>query len=557
MIRFLLSLFRPFRWFIERTGADYNQFIHILELKLTMDNRRAPKNSGNKSTTPDNSILKQSFGQIVIGFMFAMMGLIIKSEFTYFYLMHSILMFMMAMLIISEFTTVLFDTSENTIIQPLPIKGSTQSLARNAHVFLYLALIAFNISVASIIIATIKFGILSGLIFIVSILFNVLFTLFLANMLYLGIMHIVSGEQLKNVMMYFQIVIAILFMAGYQFGINLIDKSQIMNMTIGVSWYTFLIPPAFFSGLIEALSKGLFDLNHFIFIAEALTIPIVATFITTRYLTPVFNRKLLNLEQADRATKVKTSSGKTSFYFNIVSKLFVRQNEERAAFQLAWRMSGYERLFKQSFFPSLAYVLIMVAVQFFKKDVNLSEIASSSRYLILLYSFILVSLTLSSSLILGNNNQIDWIYKILPVNSPADYFKGFIKAVFARFFIPFYVLLSIGIVAFWGIRVIPDIIVAWLVIYMSTLLVFYMQQPVFPFSQAKNSSQGGKNFAKIMGLIISAFLFGGLHYFVGKWSIYGIIALMVLYSTAIILINKKLVYKLINWGKIDDFNTYN
>jgi len=556
MIRFLLSLFRPFRWFIERTGADYNQFIHILELKLTMDNRRA-RGSRNKSTTPDNSIAKQSFAQIVMGFVFAMMGIIIKSEFTYFYMMHTILMFMMAMLIISEFTTILFDTSENTIIQPLPIKGSTQSLARNAHVFLYLALIAFNISVASIIIAAIKFGILSGLIFIVSILLNVLFTLFLANMLYLGIMHIVSGEQLKNVMMYFQIVIAILFMAGYQLGFNLIDKSQISNMTIGVSWYTFLIPPAIFSGLIEALSTGIFDLKHLLFIAEALIIPVVAMFITTRYLTPVFNRKLLNLEQGDRATKVKTSSGKTSLYFNIISKLFVKNNDEKAAFQLAWRMSGYERLFKQSFFPSLAYVLIMVAVQFFKRDINLSEIASSSRYLILLYSFILVSLTLSSSLMLGNNRQIDWLFKILPINSPADYFKGFIKAVFVRFFVPFYVLLSIGIVAFWGMRVIPDIIVAWLVIYMSTLLIFYMQQPIFPFSQAKASSQGGKNFVKVMGLIITAFLLGGLHYLVSKWNIYGLAALMVIYSTAIVLINKKLAYRLINWEKVDDFNTYN
>jgi hypothetical protein len=61
MIRFLLSLFKPFRWFIEKMDADYNQFIRILQLKLTMDNRRM-KGLGNKSKQEtENALLKQSF----------------------------------------------------------------------------------------------------------------------------------------------------------------------------------------------------------------------------------------------------------------------------------------------------------------------------------------------------------------------------------------------------------------------------------------------------------------------------------------------------------------
>ena len=67
MIRFLLSLFKPFRWFIEKMDADYNQFIRILQLKLTMDDRRM-KGLGNKSKQEtENALLKQSFGQIMLG----------------------------------------------------------------------------------------------------------------------------------------------------------------------------------------------------------------------------------------------------------------------------------------------------------------------------------------------------------------------------------------------------------------------------------------------------------------------------------------------------------
>ena len=556
MIRFLLSLFLPFRWFIERTGANYDQFIRILELKLTLDDRRVRSIKNNNTSEIKNSILKQSLGQIFMGVIFAFTCILVKSEFTYFYIAHIIIMVMMAMLIISDFTTVLFDTSENSIIQPLPIGGTTLSLARNAHIFLYLSLIAFNISIVTIIIAIVKFGILSGLVFLVSLFLNVLFTLFLSNILYLGIMHLATGEQLKNLMMYFQIVIAVLFMAGYQFGLNMIDKSQIMNMTISVNWYTYLLPPAVFSGFVEAISGGKFDAGHILFLFEALLIPVIAIFITTRYLTPVFNRKLLNLEQGDKATKVSKSSGRTTLYYRVMARVFTHRNEEKAAFHLAWRMSGYERLFKQSFFPSIAYVLVMVAVQFFKKGMNVARLAHSDLHMLLLYAFVFISFTLTSSILLGNNRQTEWMFKMLPVETPADYFKGFIKAVFVRFFNPIYLLLAIGIIAFWGSRAIPDILIAWMVIYLLTLFMFYIQRPEFPFSKAKSTSQGGAMFVKVMGVLLLSALLGFAHYYIRKWEIYGSVLLVCTYSVGIYVVDRIMVYKRINWEKIDNYNSY-
>lgn len=556
MIKFLLSLFKPFRWFIERMGADYYQFISILELKLTIDNRRTKSLKNNSKDAMENALIKQAFGQIVLGSFMAISLYMVKSAFTYYYLMHIILMVMMGMMIISEFTTILFDTSENVIIQPLPIKGNTMNLARNAHVFLYLTMMAFSISVISVVVSIIKFGILSGLIFTASILLNVLFTLFLANLLYLGIMRFATGEQLKNVLMYFQIIIAIVFMAGYQFGLNVVDKSQLQNMTLHIDWYTFLIPAAVFSGLVESFSFGVFDWQHILFIVEAITLPIVATFITGRYLTPVFNRKLMDLEQGDRATKVKSTNGRKSMWYNILSFTFVHREDEKASFLLGWKMTGSERLFKQTFFPSLGYVLIMIAVQFTKRSFDMTEMAASSRYLILLYSFIIISFSLSNALLNGNNQHAHWIFKTLPVESPAVYFKGFIKAAFARFFIPFYIGLSVGVCFIWGIKVLPDVIIALLAIYLFTLLYYYLQQPIFPFAQPKLASQGGAVFMKMMGLILLATALGFAHYFLIKWNVYGSIVLLALYIAAILYANRVFVHKTITWESVDKANSY-
>ena len=555
MIKFLLSLFKPFRGFIEKMGADYNQFIRILQLKLTMDNRRTKGIGANANKETENALIKQSFFQLMIGVGFAMLFILVKSPFTFYFLFHSLLMAMMAMTIIAEFTTILFDTSENVIIQPLPIKGNTISLARNAHVLTYLSLIAFNLSVVTIITAGFKFGVLSALIFSFTILLNMLFTLFLANILYLLIMRIASGEKLKNILMYFQIVIAILFMGGYQLSVNMVDKTQLNDLTLAVHWYTYLIPPAFFSGLVDAFTIFLFDTSHLIFIAESLVIPVLAIYLTGKYLTPVFNRKLMDLEQGDRVSKIKTKTVHRSLWYRAMMSIFVHRKAEHAPFRLVWTMTGRERLFMQSFLPTLGFIVIMIAVQFFRNNsFNMEELVQSNRYLLILYSFMFIGLSLPSSLLYGNNTTATWIFKTLPLSRPADYFKGFIKAAFARFFMPFYLFLSVGICILWGYRVIPDVLVAILAIYFVTSLFYYLQNPGFPFSQSKAAAQGGMAFVKVMGLMIIAAALGFMHYFVSKWSVYAPSLLILLYLSLVFYINRVLVYRKISWEAVDSAN---
>jgi hypothetical protein len=385
---------------------------------------------------------------------------------------------------------------------------------------------------------------------------NVLFTLFLANMLYLLLMRLASGEKLKNILMYFQIFIAIAFMLFYQFGINMVDKTHISDMILHVYWYTYLVPPAFFSGLVDSFTSFVFDSQHLIFIAEALIIPILAIYTTGKYMTPVFNRKLMDLEQGDRVSKIKIETASKSLWYRIMLKTFVHRQEEIASFKLVWTMTGRERMFMQTFLPSLGYILIMIAVQFFRHSFDVNELIHSDRYLLILYAFVFIATTLPSSLLNGNNQQAAWIFKTVPLLSPADYFKGFIKAAFARFFIPFYLVLSVVICVVWGYKVIPDVLIALLAIYLITMLFYYIQNPTFPFSTNKIATQGGGAFLKIMGLICIAAALGFLHYFLLRWFYFGSLLLIPFYLGAIYYVNRVFVYKKVNWETVDKVNTY-
>lgn len=556
MIKFLLSLFAPFRWFIEKTGANYEQFILILRLKLTMDNRRMRGLGGNAKNSMENSLIKQSVTQVIMGLLFMSFLLIIQSPFTFYYFSHTITMVMMAMMIISEFSTVLFDTADNSIMQPLPIKGNTISLARNAHVFLYLSLMAFSISIFTIVLAIFKFGTVSGLIFAVTIFLNVLFTLFLANILYLGIMRLASGEKLKNLLMYFQVVIAISFMAAYQFGLNMVDKSVIKDMVVPIHWYTFLIPPAFFSGLNDAFSSLNFDAQHLIFIGEALVLPVIAVFLTGKYLTPIFNRKLMDLEQGDRVSKIKIENGKKSLWYRIMSSILVRGTEEKAAFNLMWKMTGRERLFKQTLLPAFGYVLIMIILPLVTKHFSYSELIQSDKYLLVLYAFMFISVILPVAMSTGNNRHAAWIFKTIPLGTPANFFKGSIKAAFVRFFLPFYLALSFIISVMWGIHILPDALIVLLVIYLFTSLAHFMQTPDFPFTMEKLAPQGTSRAFKVMGVILLAVALGFLHKFFLHWFTFANLMLIPIYLGGILYLDRIYVYRKITWKEVDRVNEY-
>lgn len=556
MIRFILSLFIPFRWFIERMGADYNQFILLLKLKLTLDDRNVNRTSRKSGNAQTKVLLWQSVAQISIGVVFALFLNIVKSPFTYYYFAHTFVMAMMAMMIISEFTGILFDTSENAIIQPLPVKGNTISLARNAHVFVYLSLMAFNLSFLTLLLAIFKFGIVSGLVFAFTIFLNAMFTLFLSNILYLGIMRLATGEQLKNLLMYFQIAIAILFMAGYQFGLKMVDKTVFQDMVLPVHWYTFLIPPAFFSGFTDAFTSLDFGLSHIVFIAETIVIPVVAIYFTGKYLTPVFNRKLMDLEQGDRNSRVKTIVPGKGIWLNIMLSLFVFNSAEKASFKLMWKMTGRERLFMQTLLPSYGYIIIMIVLPFFTKPTNLDTLGETDKYLFLLYAFLFVAATLPVAILTGNNKRAAWIFKSVPLNSPAVLFKGFINAAFARFFAPLYTIVSIIVCSIWGIKVLPDAIIALMSIYFFTILFYFLQSPDFPFSLEKVASSGGAGFIRAFGIIALALSVGFLHKFLIHWHEFTNLILIPLYTCAILYINRIMVYRKITWKEVDRVNTY-
>jgi len=121
---------------------------------------------------------------------------------------------------------------------------------------------------------------------------------------------------------------------------------------------------------------------------------------------------------------------------------------------------------------------------------------------------------------------------------------------------PFYLILAITICSIWGIKVLPDVAIALMAIFLFTLLFYYFQSPNLPFASEKLAGQGGAVFLKIMGLMATAAALGFFHKFLLHWFDFAKLILIPVYSIAIFYVNRIIVYKKVTWQALDRVNNY-
>src|SRR5204863_9743123 len=78
--------------------------------------------------------------------------------------------------------------------------------------------------------------------------------------------------------------------------------------------------------------------------------------------------------------------------------------------------------------------------------------------------------------------QAAWIYEALPIERAADVVIPGLLALLFRIFVPLFGAISALLIALWGLRIIPDIVLATLVTIALSLLQAMWIAPHIPFS---------------------------------------------------------------------------
>ncbi len=509
MLKLLLA---PFKVLFKILGVNYNQLYAILKVKLTMDNRRDISFSKSGSSTKSQIII-QTLSYVFLGLLFVLVMIGIPSTLLGYTIFFSMMMVMIAFAMISEFTTLLFDVRDNAILVSRPVNNETLAAAKVFHIAIYLLRISLSLAFGVIVYTLFKFGIAATLLFLVLLIFTSFFVLFLTNIFYFVLSNLVSSQRLKDIVVYMQVAMAVIFMGAYQFLPRLMDYYDVKHMgDMVLQWWQLFIPPVWISGTLDIVIHNTFDLMHIVFMIFAIAIPILSLILVVKVLSPRFNKAVQNEDRIQKSKKTVKKVEHKKGWIAALARMVTTNQQEAACFHAVWKMSGRERKYKQTAFPMFGYLFIFIAMYVFKsgEEISLTALRASSRYMVFLYFPMLLSYNLIVNLSFTEHKKSSWFFQTMPIDSVGIVLRGALKAVFLKYFSPVFLLLAVCCFYIWGEEIADDVLLALLINLMVMVLIQRTYVHALPFTIEKSANEMGSNLLRGLMLMVGIFVIFGI-----------------------------------------------
>ncbi|MCH5687831.1 hypothetical protein LWM68_28320 [Niabella sp. W65] len=191
-------------------GVNLEQVHMIASTKLMLDRRRKPatwKRSQQKE--PGNAMLYTMFVYALMGLFIGLMIFILPDFMLAMIILHTYLLFMLIMTLITDFSNVLLDTSDSQIILPKPVTSRTLLVARTLHIIVYLGQLVLAIMICPLVLLTIKYGIPIGITLLVTTLLTTAIGIFITYILYGLVLRYTNEQKVKDIIGYFQVFMTV------------------------------------------------------------------------------------------------------------------------------------------------------------------------------------------------------------------------------------------------------------------------------------------------------------------------------------------------------------
>lgn len=497
-------------------GIDFERLKIIVETKILMDRRRVRSNyKQQKNKDPKNPLLITLIVYGFFGLMIAIMIGVNKNMLLNLILFHAYLLFMMAMTLITDFSSVLLDTTDNQIILPRPVNSKTVFMARLLHILVYLLQFTIALAAFPLISIFISYSIGAGFAAIFTTLLSVALAVFFTYLLYILILRFANEQKVKDIIGYFQIFMTLLFTVGYQLLPRLINFEEV-SRTFKLHWYSYYLPPVWMALSVESFHLFQFDSTHLLMLFCSFFIPVFTFWLMIKYLAPSFARKLSMLQNDSGTVNPSAKQIQHRSISSRFSALTCFNSLEKAGYEMVWKITGRDKGFKMQFYPSLGYILVFMFIIVFKsgKDFanTLHSLPGTTSFLWLIYIPIF-SVSGSKSIVTYYENfQASWIYYSTPIKYPGQIISGSLKALLTKFFLIPYLLLFAFSLFTWGPAIIDDYAFGFLNNIIIFIFLEIFGNHSLPFSQQMNIKMQTGKFVKVLFQMLLIAVLVGIHY---------------------------------------------
>lgn len=544
MNKILLRLLCLFDAVWRRMGVNPDHLHTILEVKLKMDARRKTAFNYRRSAQK-----KEVKGQdFLVMFVMAFMGvglmvllLLFKHSSSGVFIYLSFWMAILSLTLISDFTDVLIDVRDNYILLPRPVDGKTLAVSRLVHVFFYLTKLVVPFSISGVIGVGVKYGPLSAILLAFLILMSVLMTIFFVNLLYLLMLNMLSPRKFKEIINYFQIAFYAVVFLGYQILPRLIDFQLMGGTNLFHKIYLWILPSMWLASIWDLFFYQPQGAIIYIMAALGLFTPFVAIYLVSTVLSHNFSQKMFSVGEGGSGSEtVPKSQGvpQRKARFNWAQKSaqwFCGPQLERSIYELTWKLTGRSRDFKLKFYPNLImlpvyFLLIFVFPLTRDSDDAAAALKQGNMYLFGFYFSMIILISGLSLLQFSEKYKASWFYRAFPLAQPGLVLTGSFKAIIVKFYLPVYLLITLGSCIFFGLHVLDDALLAFFGILALVTGVAILTHYIFPFTKSWDEASRGGNIGFTLLTMFLASIFGVFHYAISGyvWLVWALIPICAL-----------------------------
>ncbi|WP_346931179.1 hypothetical protein [Clostridium sp.] len=490
----MLRLLDKFKGLYKKAGVNYDIMRMILQIKLTMDGRRVSTVFTNNNKSNENKD-KNNYTYLLLfnGFLSIFIGILMLADMPALKNINIVIgvnLFMMVSLMISDFSAVLLDVKEKNILLPKPVDSKTFNAAKLTHICIYLLGISLSLNLIPLILGTVKYGVIFFPIFFIENILIALLVVVITAFLYTLVLKFFDGEKLKDIINYFQILLAFLFTFGYQLFNRFFTTIDITAIYVPKLWHS-LVPSMWFAAPFGILIDGNKNPLLIFLSVMAIVAPVILIILYVKKVVPYFEKNLQKLN--DNGGTIR---GGDKIRKDFIAGIICKDKTEKSMFTFTKNMISTERNFKLKVYPSLSMAVFMpVLFIFTDRDKSFIETVQTSyggKVHLLMYLTVLMLCFCTAYINNSDNYKGAFIYKVLPIKDPGVILKGAIKGTLFKLVIPVYLFTSIVFLILKGPSIILDLIVMFLVLLISSLVYFKLSNKMMPFSVKFASTDSGK-----------------------------------------------------------------
>ncbi len=550
----LLDLLGPL---LSRFDVDYAQMRAIVAVKLTIDNRRTRTSFGGKEQKESN----WGFQRQLLIILFLSSGL---ASLIYFFdaplavysAIVSYLLVVIVMILITDFSQVILDSSDGAIVLTRPVSDRTFFTARFVHAAVYLLQLTLAGILPSLIVTASTHGILATTVLLIASLLTAMLGVLFTTVLYLLIVRYASADKMQNIINSIQIGVVFVIMGGYQVVLRMVDLQAlaVSAEVIPFAWWHFLIPPLWVGYVMEAVVRMQFSYMALASMVLLLAGPFAAIWAMSSGLVKNFGTQLNSMEVSPaKALSPETTAEKRDLG-EYLSRIFTRTPTEQGTFEMVWKMTARDRKFKLRVYPSLAYFAIIGPISVFNGSGSVGSFdqfmaATQERdftKFLMIYFSALILASVSQNVVFSQQHKASWVYRITPLANPGEVLSGKMWALYAKFMLPVYLFLAMVISFIWGVDGLDDVVFGALVGLIYQQVEMLATRNELPFSREFTQNSGGQ-FLIMLVMVIFIGIVGWAHWALSQTSY--LIAILIPPAVALVWFLNKEVRRL-GWEKL-------